>query len=94
MKRILFLSSSNKLPNRLITIAEHFQKGADIALINWQRNPDVPNNFENLPYTNIQTTPTLKGLLSFYRQSRNIIANLDFDLAYCCDYRMLLLLLS
>jgi glycosyltransferase involved in cell wall biosynthesis len=87
--KIVFVSNTNKLPNRLITLINYFQKNNEIFLINWQRDAKVLNNFEDIPYVNVQSGKSIAGLLFFYNSVREIIAHNDFDLAYCFDYRML-----
>ena len=92
MKKILFLSNTNKLPNRLITLIDYFNKDHKVLLINWQRDPNTNNNFDGIPHINIRAAPNINGLLSLYRQSCDIVSKNKYDFVYCCDYRMLLIL--
>jgi glycosyltransferase involved in cell wall biosynthesis len=87
--KILFLSHTNKLPNRLLHFIEYFRQNNDILLITWDRYPETRNNFPDIPRIGIQASSSLRGLLSFFRRLFRSKKEIDFDLVYFYDFRML-----
>ncbi|PKN65124.1 MAG: hypothetical protein CVU57_11990 [Deltaproteobacteria bacterium HGW-Deltaproteobacteria-15] len=82
-KRILFISHTNKLPNRVLAMIEHFMKDNEVFLLNWQRDKDMKNNFHGIKHINIHCSANFLGMLKFYFKALQICKGLDFDLGYC-----------
>ena len=91
-KKLLFISHTNKLPNRVLSMIDHFMTRNEVFLLNCQRDRSMKNNFQGIKYINIYSPGQFLGMILFYIKALRICRVLDFDLGYCSSIRMLPLL--
>ena len=89
MKRILFVSHTNRLPNRFLAFIEYFQHNYELFLITWDRYAKSRDNFPAVPRIPVKAPSSTKGLLTFSRRLLEVGEKIDFDLIYFYDFRLL-----
>jgi len=87
--RILFLSHTNKLPQRTVNLISHFNAQHDVFLINWQRNAKQENNFCGVRHMNVMAKRSLAGLVTYYWNTIRACWNLPVDCGFCSNVQCL-----
>lgn len=89
MKKILFVSHTNMLPNRFLAFIEYFQHNYELFLITWDRYKKSRDNFPAVPRISVKAPSSTKGLLAFSRRLLEVGERIDFNLLYFYDFRLL-----
>ena len=88
-KNILFVSNTNKLPQRTVNLIKYFKKCNDVLLISWQRDYNLKNNFDGINYLNITAANSIVGMVKFYLHVLVACWKLDVDCGFCNNIKCL-----